>query len=253
MIDYAKLMTQAAMLRRQLDEDSSSPVDIFALAQRIEGLTIVYYPMGDNLSGMCIRGQDNNNIIAINSSMTLGRQRFSLAHEFYHLFYDDNMVSVCAKKIGDGKDIEKAADMFASYFLMPDAALIAMAQRLAEKAGNHYISINDVIRIEQYFGVSHQAAVYRLIHTPYLDQRDADDMLTEPVRRRAEALGYSADLYLPSPESRKYMTYGNYINQAEQVISKGLVSVGKYEELLLAAFRSDLVYGDEEEGGDVID
>ena len=253
MIDYAKLMTQAAMLRKQLDEDSSSPVNIFALAQRIEGLTIVYYPMGDNLSGMCIKGQDNNNIIAVNSFMTLGRQRFSLAHEFYHLFYDDSMVSVCAKKIGDGKDIEKAADMFASYFLMPDTALIAMAQKLAEKNSNHYISINDVVRIEQFFEVSHQATVYRLLHTPYLDQRDADVLLTEPVRRRAEALGYSADLYLPSPVSKRYMTYGNYIDQAEQVFTKGLVSVGKYEELLLAAFRSDLVYGNEEEGGDLID
>ena len=49
------------------------------------------------------------------------------------------------------------------------------------------------------------------------------------------------------------MTYGNYINQAEEVVSKGLVSFGKYEELLLAAFRSDLVYGSEEEGGDLID
>lgn len=253
MIDYAKLMTQAALLRKRLDEDSSSPVNIFALAQRIEGLTIVYYPMGDNLSGMCIKGQDNNNIIAINSSMTLGRQRFSLAHEFYHLFYDDNMVSVCAKKIGDGKDIEKAADMFASYFLMPDASLITMAQKLAEKNSSNSISINDVIRIEQYFEVSHQAAVYRLVHTPYLDQKDADDMLMQPVRKRAEALGYSADLYLPSPPSKRYMTYGNYIDQAEQVVTKGLVSIGKYEELLLAAFRSDLVYGDEEEGGDVID
>lgn len=253
MIDYARLMTQAAMLRKQLDEDSSSPVDIFALAQRIDGLTIVYYPMGDNLSGMCIRGQDHNNIIAVNSSMTLGRQRFSLAHEFYHLFYDENMVFVCAKKIGDGKDIEKAADLFASYFLMPDAALFAMARLYAEKNESQRLSLNDVIRIEQFFGVSHQAAVYRLVHTPFLDHSDAEDMLTEPVRRRAESLGYSADLYLPSPESRKYMTYGHYINQAEQVVSKGLVSVGKYEELLLAAFRSDLVYGTEEEGGDLID
>ena len=253
MIDYARLMTQAAMLRKELDEDSSSPVDIFALAQRIEGLTIVYYPMGDNLSGMCIKGQDSNNVIAINSSMTLGRQRFSLAHEFYHLFYDDNMVSVCARKIGDGKDTEKSADMFASYFLMPDAALVAMAHMLTEKSQSPYISINDVIRIEQYFGISHQAAVYRLIHTPYLEQKDADDLLTVPVRRRAETLGYSADLYLPSPEAKRYMTYGHYISQAEQVIEKGLVSDGKYEELLLAAFRSDLVYGDEEESGDVID
>jgi len=163
------------------------------------------------------------------------------------------MVSVCAKKIGDGKDIEKVADMFASYFLMPDASLITMAQKLAEKNSSNSISINDVIRIEQYFEVSHQAAVYRLVHTPYLDQKDANDMLMQPVRRRAEALGYSADLYLPSPPSKRYMTYGNYIDQAEQVVTKGLVSIGKYEELLLAAFRSDLVYGDEEEGGDVID
>ena len=96
MIDYAKLMTQAAMLRKELGEDSSSPIDIFALAQNIEKLTIVYYPLGDNLSGMCINGLEGNNLIAINSAMTLGRQRFSLGQEYYHLFYDDNIISVCA-------------------------------------------------------------------------------------------------------------------------------------------------------------
>ena len=49
------------------------------------------------------------------------------------------------------------------------------------------------------------------------------------------------------------MTYGHYINQAEQLISKGLISYGKYDELLMDAFRSDMVYGDGEEEGDVID
>ena len=253
MMDYARLMTQAAMLRKELGEDGNSPVDIFALAQRIEGLTIVYYPLGEHLSGMCIKGQDHNNVIAINSSMTLGRQRFSLAHEFYHLFYDDSLVSVCAKQIGDGKDVEKSADMFASYFLMPDAALMMLARELNGKNDSRGLLLADIIRIEQYFGVSHQAAVYRLIHTPYLDQKDADSFLAAPVRRKAEALGYSADLYLPSPDAKRYMTYGNYISQADQVISKGLVSVGKYEELLLAAFRSDLVFGEEAEGGEMID
>ena len=59
-MDNADLMTKAAMLRNELGEDSNSPIDIFALAQRIKGLTIVYYPMGDNLSGMCIKGQKDN-------------------------------------------------------------------------------------------------------------------------------------------------------------------------------------------------
>ena len=91
------------------------------------------------------------------------------------------------------------------------------------------------------------------MHTPYLNEADGNAFLCEAVRSQAESLGYSSDLYRASPEGRKYMTYGNYISQAEQVLEKGLVSEGKYEELLLDAFRSDLVYGDEEEGGDVID
>ena len=41
-MDHSRLMTQAAMLRKRLGEDSSSPIDIFAMAQNIEGLTIVY-------------------------------------------------------------------------------------------------------------------------------------------------------------------------------------------------------------------
>lgn len=253
MIDYAGLMTKAAMLRKKMGEDSSSPIDIFALAQRIEGLTIVYYPLGENLSGMCIKGREGNNVVAINSAMTLGRQRFSLAHEFYHLFFDDNMISVCAKKMGDGKDIEKSADMFACYFLMPDAALIMLAGKLADKNQNNRLTGDDIIRIEQYYGVSHQTAIYRLLHTPYLEQNEADSYLSMAVRRRAESLGFSSDLYRPTPAAKQYRTYGYYIDQAERVIANGLVSTGKYEELLLDAFRPDLVYGDEEEGGDVID
>lgn len=252
-MNYASLMTQAAMLRKRLGEDSSSPIDIFAMAQAIEGLTIVYYPLGENLSGMCIKGQEGNNLIAINSSMTLGRQRFSLAHEFYHLYFDDNMISACAKKIDLGKDIERSADMFASYFLMPDAALQVMAEKLVSRHQDGELSLNDVIRIEQYYGVSHQAAVYRLMHTPFLSEATGNSFLSNTVRSRAESLGYSSDLYRPSTKGKKYMTYGNYISQAEQIMEKGLVSEGKYEELLMAAFRSDLVYGDDEEGGDVID
>ena len=88
MIDYAGLMTKSSLLRKQLGEDESSPVDIMGMAQRIDGLTLVYYPLGDRLSGMCVKSKRGNKLIAVNSEMTLGRQRFSLAHEFYHLFYD---------------------------------------------------------------------------------------------------------------------------------------------------------------------
>ncbi len=253
MINYADLMTKAALLRKDLGEDNYSPIDIFALSQRVDDLTVVYYPMGEKLSGMCIKGQGKSSVIAINSSMTLGRQRYSMAHELYHLKYDENMVAVCSKKIGSGKEIERKADIFASYFLMPDTAIIELAKGLASKHDSKHLTTEDIIYIEQYFSVSHQAAVYRLLRTEYLSNRDADSMLNVSVRKTAEMLGYSSDLYMPSPESKRYITYGNYIAQADKAYSRGLISTGKYEELLLTAFRDDLVYGDDDEGGDVID
>ncbi len=251
-MDYAKLMTQAAKLRKDYGSDENSPIDIFAFAQVIDGLTIAYYPFGDNLSGMCVKGQYCDNLIAINSAMTLGRQRFSLAHEFYHLFYDDNTVSVCSMNINSGNETERKADMFASYFLMPDLGLTEMAERLAAKHDNK-LSLDDVIRIEQFFGVSHQAAVSRLRHTPYLDNEEAEKILSKPVRHIAQSLGYSPALYEPSPDDKRYMTYGHYIGQVEAALNKGLVSQGKYEELLMDAFRPDLVYGNGEEEEAILD
>ena len=253
MIDYAMLMTQAEMVRKNLGEDSGSPVDIFALAQYINKLTIVFYPFGNNISGMCVKGYQGNDLVAINSAMTLGRQRFTMAHEFYHLFVDETKkTTVCNMKLNTGKETEKSADMFASYFLMPNSALLPIAKALADENNDKMLSLNDVIRIEQYFGMSHQAVVYRLMHTKYLGEK-GKDFLNCPVRAKAEALGYSSALYRPLPENKKYMTFGNYIKQAESVIERELVSYGKYEELLLDAYRADLVFGSDNEEGDVID
>lgn len=251
MIDYADLMTKAERLRMQLGEDSNSPIDIFSLAQSIEKLTLVYYPLGNTISGMCIRGGEGRCTIALNSTMTLGRQRFSLAHEFYHLFYDTNMKYICTKSIGVGNDVEKSADTFASYFLMPRAALADKIDNLLSQHGGD-LKIQDIIRIEQYFGVSHQATVYQLNSCGYIAKDKLDKLLNISVRRQAEAMGFSSDLYRPLPEEKLYSTYGHYIEQADQLLNSNIISCGKYEELLLDAFREDLVYGTEE-GGELID
>jgi len=76
MIDFADLMTKAERLRMQLGEDNHSPIDIFSLTQGIEKLTIVYYPMGNTISGMCVKGTAGRCTIALNSSMTLGASGF---------------------------------------------------------------------------------------------------------------------------------------------------------------------------------
>jgi len=246
--DKATLLTRALQLRKEFGEDSNSPIDIFSLVQNIEKLSLVFFPMGENLSGMSIKGQRGTCVIAINSAMSLGRQRFSLAHELYHLYYDKNMLAICSKKIGDGKIIEKEADVFASYLLIPAAELDNRAAQLSKNNISGKLSLDDVIRLGQYFGVSHKAMVIRLKENPYMDSDKTEEYLATGVRYRAEMLGFDSDLYKPLSKEKQYKTYGYYIHQADQLLKENLISIGKYEELLLTAFRSDLVYGEEGDG-----
>ena len=97
MADKLDINTKAQSLRKELGEDLESAIDIFSLAHTIPQLTLIYYPMGERISGMCIKNQGYP-IIGINSAMSLGRQRFSLAHELYHLFIEDNPAKNGSKK-----------------------------------------------------------------------------------------------------------------------------------------------------------
>ena len=122
-MDKLDLNTKAQELRERMGEDVNSPVDIFSLANQIDKLTIVYYPLGENISGMCV-ANEKVKLIAVNSTMSYGRQRFSLAHEFYHLYFDElSEFNVCSKKLDSTNEAEKNADQFASYFLAPYKSL----------------------------------------------------------------------------------------------------------------------------------
>ena len=62
---------------------------------------------------------------------------------------------------------------------------------------------------------------------------------------KAARLGYDTSLYYPSSEEKKIHCYGYYINRAENLLEEDLISIGKYEEMLLDAFRDDIVYGED--------
>lgn len=251
MIDKLELCSKAASIRRRLGEDESSPVNIFSLAQAIESLTLIFYPLGKNISGACFFSE-HSSLIAVNSAMSVGRQRYTLAHELYHLHFDRNTAStICSSKIGGGNDNEKLADRFASYFLMPPAALYEALRRYQAAYGRP-LSLEEIIRLEQYFGISHQAMLIRLVEEGALSPADASSMQAGIITVAAR-LGYDLTLYRPSPKERQRLVLGHYICQAQNLLDADLISLGKYEELLLDAFRDDIVYGEEPEGGIVID
>ena len=250
MLDKLDLSTKAQELRESLGEDANSPVDIFSLISQIEGLTLVFYPLGKNISGMCVKDKDIK-LIAINSKMSYGRQRFSLAHELYHLYYDDaSGFNVCSRILDPKSENEKCADQFASYFLAPYKSLKAAINKVIKKGS---LSMQNVIALEQYFGMSHLAMLWRLVSEGYLSQEKLDDY-NYGVISAARTLGYDDKLYNPTPIEFQSRTYGHYLKQVEELRQKDLVSSGKIDELLLDAFRDDIAIGlDDDQGGEAID
>ncbi len=243
MIGINEIDSMAVNLRKELGEDTMSPIDIFSIANTMSDLTIVLYPLGHNISGMCIK-TTGGNLIAINSGMSLGRQRFSMAHEFYHLYYDtESKKCVCSTVINGGNDKELEADMFASHFLLPSAALYNMLRDC------NSVSLEQVVWLEQHFGMSRKAILYRLKSTGKIDNVICNKLQVN-VQYSAARLGYDTDLYKATPVDSSMKTTGQYIRTADNLYDQGKISTGKYEEILLDAFRSDLVFGDN--GGDEI-
>ncbi len=240
-----EINAKAIELRKRFDVDENSYVDIFLLASKIPYLSVMLYPMGERISGICIKN-DKANLIAINSSMSYGRQRYSLAHEFYHLFYEDSGISISGKTFETNNENEKIANKFASYFLAPYNALRSLIQKIdLEK-----LSKKDVISLEQSFGISHQAILRRLVEDGFIKQNIAKKMEGN-VLSCARKYGYDDKLYVSTDKEKEKKVYGNYIMQADKLKELGIISIGKYEELLLEAFRYDIVYG--EEGDEAID
>ncbi|WIV12207.1 ImmA/IrrE family metallo-endopeptidase [Proteiniborus sp. MB09-C3] len=252
MKEKIELNSEAIILRKEFGEDANSPIDIFSLIHNSDDLTIVFYPMSGRVSGICIR-DGKNKIIGVNSTSTYGRQRFTIAHELYHLFFHEDFKSiVCSTDLEINKDPqEKEADMFASYFLIPYEALSYFVRNKLEKEKQE-LDIEDVIRIEQNFGISRQAILWRLINDGYLSHEKANTMKTGIIAS-ARRLGYDDELYTPTPEDRQYVTFGKYIRLAEKLKNEDAISHGKYEELLLDGFRSDIVYGLDTEEEEVYD
>ena len=73
MRDKIKLNSFAVELRRDWDLNPYSPIDLFSIVlSKLPNLTILFYPMSDNTSGMCIK---NINGIDLDELMDYDRDK----------------------------------------------------------------------------------------------------------------------------------------------------------------------------------
>lgn len=145
----------------------------------------------ENLDGIIINDKDNCTIVGINSNNGWQRQRFTAAHEYCHFIKDLNKeigttdYIKCLKK--SNKKIEKFANDFAGYLLMPTDELRLVCEQYKNKDG--YIDFESITIIAEYFGVSFYSCLNRIAYG--LNLIDGD-ISSESLRQRMSEYGVSA-------------------------------------------------------------
>ena len=222
--DVASLLEYRAFeFRRDNALDAAEPVNIKQVLRKQNILT-QYRPLSDSFSGMCLK-TDKYKFILVNSNHPRGRQHFTIAHEFYHLFVQD-ICEVHACNPGINKEPQEVeADYFASVLLMPEIGMIP-----DEELRNKQVSLSTVLKLEQYFSVSRSAMLVRLRALSLLSAEQYDSLKSIPVLRSALEYGYSdLALYRPGNEN---LVIGDYGDKARRLFDGEKISEGHYLDLL---------------------
>lgn len=137
------------------------------LVARVAGVRVVYEALGTDLSGV-LHIVGDVPLIAVNSTQSSVRQRFTIAHELGHYrlhgpqtFVDRQFVFRRGQKSAAGIDREEIqANMFAAELLMPRDWLAQEFEDGGLDVGDDE-ALNDLARR---YGVSQSAMLYRLIN-----------------------------------------------------------------------------------------
>lgn len=237
MKNRVELNQDAINLRKQLGLNNFDTIDLLdVVLEKLPDITIIFCPISEKTSGICIN-RNNIQIICINSTMNLGRQRFTLAHELYHLLVEKKFNLFVCNDDERYNDSEKEANSFASFLLMPSQAL----ENFIDLNNISKWNLENIIKIEQHFQISHEAMLYRLYQDSKISYHERENFRQIGIVRAAKNRKISSKLY-ERPSEPKYTVLGKYIDLIEKLDSNNVISSGKRRELLLDAFRGDLVY-----------
>ncbi len=196
---------------------------LFSLPPTVSGLTLV-----DDEAGV---------FVVVNSSLPKNsgtRRRFSLAHEYCHALLDRDQKGVISRPRQRHTLLEVRANAFAASFLMPQTAVESFLRRLGKgrpvrqeidlydeegvlrvfghgrRAGIQRVQMYDVVLMAHHFGVSRQAAIYRLKNCGLISDREFKELKHLEEQGKGKALGRLLGLrgqedQLAGDELRRYL------------------------------------------------
>jgi Zn-dependent peptidase ImmA (M78 family)/transcriptional regulator with XRE-family HTH domain len=211
----------------------------------------------DGMSGLFLNHPSIGLAILVNAWHNNARQRFSYAHEYAHALLDrDGAVSVSSAK-NAAELLEKRANAFAAAFLMPAKGVADLLAQLGKGGssreeqvifdvatggqiksewrsapGSQDITYQDVATISHHFGVSYQAAVYRLRSLNYINPKECQHLLSqEQMGRQSLSLMKMDEFEGPSGGPNQRELRSHVIQLAVEAYRREEISRGRLLDL----------------------
>lgn len=236
----------AAEERRRLGLGVAPIANLSEVLSR-NGLWVAAERLPDEISGIFLSHPAVGLALIVNRDHGAGRQRFSLAHEYAHALADRSLTVAVSSRSNALELREKRANAFAAGFLMPEAGvaeLLGGLDKLQSRAPLVYspatdqasgvegsgakaserLSSRDAALASRLFGVSYQAAIFRLKSLRFLEPGEAQTLLDQQsaARRFLALLGRPEEAKgLESEELRERIGYLGIEAYALGEISRG--------------------------------
>lgn len=188
--------------RKRLELGSAPVADMTELLGD-QGIWASTVDLPNTMSGLFLHHPSIGMAVLINAGHVRARQRFSLAHEYAHALLDRDRVVGVSSADNSSERIEQRANAFAAAFLLPEAGLEEELRQLGKgqpartdqivfdvatggsiqgqvrpAPRSQTIGFQDVAFVAHRFGVSYQAAVYRMKSLRYINQPESAQLLS---------------------------------------------------------------------------
>lgn len=171
--DVRQASTQASRIRElyKLGQGAVPELYTFLDEQRIlvyKG----YLPAESGIWGAFYRHPQLGFSVFVNVNSTLGRQTFTLAHEFAHALYHYHLSGIVCRRDGlspEEVEVERFANAWAAHFLVPGKALREQAKRLGG------LSPETALLLANHFRVSYTFILFRLHNEGLIEREEREE------------------------------------------------------------------------------
>lgn len=202
--------------RGSLGLDGQPIRDIYDLLEAKRGIKIFHLPEdSETLSGAFACDEELGACFLINSLHPPLRRTFTVAHEYAHCITHRNQLAHIDAGTGfeTRSPRERFANAFAAAFLMPRRTVNEVLSQVMSRHKTE-ISAEVIFHLAIYFGVSLEAAGWRLVSLRKLPLSKWEKLLSERVvsSPTAKLLGYYNEVDSPDtlPRQYKYLAYEAY-------------------------------------------